>query len=200
MAFFDTPVRRRRSKKPLRLALRVHVIIAVLSIGVIAALGNIDRATFATHRTEAQDMSVQTIGIDNTGTASISIVMARKGPVGYVTVVNASMLPVHVSLPSAWQRVEVRGAPLEAFIPEKALLGLTRWSIPAGASMSLTLTTVPTTLRLLSTSDATAGVTVRSIDLLRDQMDRTTVLLKHSESTVKLWQVQAGSQSSDIKS
>lgn len=187
--------RRRKSSKPFRLALRVHVIIAVLSVGIIAVLGLVNRS-FSTQQTQADDqVKPQDIGIEHTVPASISVVLARKGPLGYVTFTNASADVVRVSLPTLWHRVEVQGAALADVTGESPALGFVRWTIPAHAGMSLTMNTVPQALHFISTADEKTGILLRTIDLTTDATDRSLILLKHTDSTYKLWQTEATASS-----
>lgn len=174
-------------KRPLHI--RMHLIIAVLAIAVLSGLGLLDRATFSTQNTKAEETVIKQIGIEHESTnASAVMILARKGPVGYASVENTSPAAIAISLPQTWKRAEVTGATISEVQAGTPEFGMIRWTLPAGAGMKLFFTDVPSTLQFLSPSQGTIAVTLHAIDLVNNTHNTSVVLLQQSGNAENLWE------------
>ena len=168
-------------------SLGFQVFIAGSAAVVLLALGVVGQGTFATHGSKAADDLPATIGLDHSSPLSLSFLIARKGQTGYVNITNDSPDTIRVTVPAVWQRVEVQGAALKDVTADIPAQDLVRWSLPGRASIRMVLSSVPSGVSFTSTAVSSAAVTVKSVDLLTEQI-RTTVLLLRDRATTGLWE------------
>lgn len=173
-------------RRSLLASLGFQVFIAGSAAVVLLALGVVGQGLFATHGSQAADTPPATVGLDHSSPLALSFVIARKELAGYVNITNDSPDPIRVSLPSTWQRVEVRGAALTDFPADIPAPDVVRWTIPGRAGIRLVLSAVPSSVHFDSVAASSAAVTVKSIDLTTEQI-RTNVLLLKERATTGLW-------------
>lgn len=75
-----------------------------------------------------------TIAVEHTAPAAMRVArLASSGTNVYeITFTGSGAMAVH--LPSAWKRVEVRGAPIAAMVGEPQQWDYVRWTMPSGAT------------------------------------------------------------------
>ncbi len=92
---------------------------------------------------------------------------------------------IFVSVPDAWIRREVRGAPLEAIQDESRTFGFRRFSMPRGATVSFRADVAPETITLHNPTDIPLMVRLSHVDLEKDAFFRDVVLVQGASRT--LW-------------
>lgn len=92
---------------------------------------------------------------------------------------------ISVSVPDAWIRREVRGAPLDAIQDEPPTFGFRRFSMPKGATLSFRADTAPETIILHNPTDIPLQVRLSHVDLEKDAFFRDVVLVQGASRT--LW-------------
>lgn len=174
-------------KKPARnLHLGMHLIIAGSAICVMLLLGVVERNTFATKQSAAEDTMPVTIGLEHTAPLSMSILFARKENAGYVSITNQSNETIHINLPSSWTRTEVTGATLKDVPQEIPVFGFSRWTLPGNAGMKLLMPSSPSSVFFDSTSSTTAAIDLKTIDLTTLGVSNRVVLVQ-KQALVPLW-------------
>ncbi len=175
------------AKKPgPKLHLGMHLIIAGSAICVMLLLGVLEKNTFATNKSAAENAVPSAIGLEHSAPLSMSILFARKASAGYVSITNQSSETIHINLPSTWTRTEVTGASLNAVTQDIPVFGFTRWTLPGNAGMKLLMPTAPSAILFDSTSTSTAAIDVKTIDL--STLDVTNkVVLVQKQALVMLW-------------
>lgn len=167
--------------------LGIHLLIAGSAIAVLILLGIVDRVTFSTLRSRASESMPITIGLEHRNPLSVSLVIARKNEVGYASILSGSDEQIRISVPSEWKRVEVSGAPLSAFAQDIPAIGYTRWTLPPGAGIKMTLDDVPSSLFFESASASTTEINLRTIDLKGLPETETQVILLKDRALATLW-------------
>ncbi len=175
------------AKKPAKsMHLGMHLIIAGSAICVMLLLGVIERNTFATRQSAAEDIVPVTIGLEHSAPLSMSVLFARKENAGYVSITNQSSETIAINLPSTWTRTEVTGASLSDVKQEIPVFGFSRWTLPGNAGIKLLMPTAPEAVFFDSTSQSTAAVDLKTIDLSTLGVTNKVVLVQ-KQTLVSLW-------------
>lgn len=175
------------AKKPARsMHLGMHLIIAGSAICVMLLLGVIERNTFATRQSAAEDTMPVTIGLEHTAPLSMSVLFARKENAGYVSITNQSSETIGINLPSTWTRTEVTGANLADVKQDIPVFGFSRWTLPGKAGIKLLMPSAPDAVFFDSTSTSTAAVDLKTIDLSSLGVTNKVVLVQ-KQTLVPLW-------------
>lgn len=175
------------AQKPARsMHLGMHLIIAGSAICVMLLLGVIERNTFATRQSAAEDTMPVTIGLEHTAPLSMSVLFARKENAGYVSITNQSNETIGINLPSTWTRTEVTGASLADVKQDIPVFGFSRWTLPGNAGIKLLMPSAPDAVFFDSTSTSTAAVDLKTIDLGSLGVTNKVVLVQ-KQTLVPLW-------------
>lgn len=124
------------------------------------------------------------IGLEHDKPVTVSLSLTENGPTGVADIRHDALETIHVSLPSSWIRREVGGVPLAAVTADAPALGFTRWSIPAGATVSFTATP-PSSILLHNPSGIPAEIELTRVDLNKNAVDRNIILIQ--EGSALLW-------------
>ncbi len=174
------------TKKPRRLHLGMHLIIAGSAICVMLLLGVIERNTFATKEGNASEAIPVTIGLEHSAPLSLSVLFAKKDNAGYVSITNQSSETIHLNLPSTWNRTEVTGASLKDVAQDIPVFGFSRWTLPGHAGMKLLMPAAPAAVFFDSVSASTAAIDLKTIDLTTLTVSNKVVLVQ-KQTLVPLW-------------
>ncbi|MSR87526.1 hypothetical protein EXS70_05185 [Candidatus Peribacteria bacterium] len=90
-----------------------------------------------------------------------------------------------ITLPSSWQRREVRGAPLGRIVMQLSGADRTRWLLPPGVTLSLRVEEAPP-LRIQNVSDTPLFVTSKRINVVTGKVDTRSILISRNGMTT-LW-------------
>ena len=165
----------------------VHLSIAAFACALLFLLGQVERSTFLTNRTQADTLlASEIVGIEHAGPVDVSVLVARKGEAGYVTVANESAEAIGLTLPGTWHRTEVSGAPLEQVTSELQPHGDMKWMLPGNTTIKLMLVSPPDLIEFINTAETTSQVSLTTVDLLTNASQKDVVLvLKNAK--MKLW-------------
>lgn len=169
--------------------LGTHMLIAGSAIAVLMLLATIERNTFATRGTNAEDVIPVSIGLEHTSPLSLSVLVARKEQAGYVSITNQSSETVYISVPSDWSRTEVTGARIQDVTSAIPVFGFTRWTIPGNAGIKMLVPTSPDVILFDSTSSAVTAVDLKAVDLTNSTTNSKVVLVQ-KQALVNLWENQ----------
>lgn len=182
------PTRKRAVQSSLLRSLGVQAAIAASALVVLSSLSYVERGIFATLPGQAegkQDVTTE-IAVEFEGKAAMQLTFARKGTAGFVRIDGDALQKTRVSLPAEWTRAEVYGATLSEITREEPQLGFTRWTIPAGAGMRMTINQIPDVVTFLTPGSGIASLDIASVDLLTGETNRQAKILQ-TETSVALW-------------
>lgn len=91
---------------------------------------------------------------------------------------------VRISVPSGWERREVRGAALSAVTSDPPSLGFTRWHLPEGVTLSLRTGESPS-LTIRNASAPPLLVVGKRVDVENGKTEEKSILIK--EQAARLW-------------
>lgn len=169
----------------------MHLVIAVSAVGVLFALGAVDRARFATLLSDAAPANTSTVGLVHQNPLLLSVTFARKIDGGYASFKNGSNETVSISLPYDWTLQEVSGASLDTVQAGAPTFGFTTRALPAGATLKLSMRKVPDHLFIDSVSQSTVAVSFKTVDLTGDSATaKAWVKLIRGNNLVGLWEAQ----------
>ena len=89
-----------------------------------------------------------------------------------------------ISTPVAWERREVRGAPMEEVTSDPPAMGYTRWNVPAGATVSFWVEGSPP-LTIRHASDSPLLIVSKRVNIATGSVDEHSILLQ--DGTARLW-------------
>jgi hypothetical protein len=192
-----TTTRRRKAAAPARRPLMkssgwqlgTQMLIAISAMAALALLGFVDRNMFSAALGRAEPTTTVSIdvGLEHEGPADLTMLIARKGPLGYTEIKNTSDKPLKISLPEKWERTEVSGGNMWLVEQSDPEFGFVKWTIPAKMGMSLRAPQVPDEIVFHSPSGQTASVRITSVDL-EDSARNERTLLFQNVAQAKIWQ------------
>ena len=159
-------------------SLKNHLLVAIAAFVVLAGVGMESIQQYASV-SGVQEESIVNIGIEHEEPASLLFEVHRKRDAALLRITHESAnAPVILSLPTTWERKEVRGIPVNLLRSEVSLLGFTRWHIPRDSSVQFLLTNVPTTLVVHNPNEISLKVTVRDIRLETEDVQENIYLIQ----------------------
>lgn len=90
-----------------------------------------------------------------------------------------------ISIPSSWQRREVRGAALDVVTSEPAVMGFIRWHVPPGVTVSFRVTDDDSGLIVRNPSGIPLLIIGKRVNVLTEQVEEKSVLVK--DGAARLW-------------
>ena len=189
-----TPTRRSVASRKTKRAksagwqLGAQLAIAVSAMAVLALLGFVDRSIFSAALGTAKVPTTVAIdiGIEHAQPTDMTMLVARKGPLGYIELNNTSNFPLSISLPETWERSEVSGGSMWLVTQKDPEFGFVRWTIPAHMGMTMHAPQVPDEITFHSPSGFTASIRITSVDV-QDSTRNERTLLFQNVTQVKLW-------------
>ncbi|HAI98713.1 TPA: hypothetical protein DCL30_04230 [Candidatus Peribacteria bacterium] len=167
-----------------RFSLQTHVIAALAVAAAIGAtaFGSLkaDVSTPGGELPPATDVIVE-----HTQPLTLSVSASVLKGVGILDVTNEGKETIALSIPTSWNRREVRFVALKAVTADASSLGSTRWSLPPKASVSFGLPTFPASVMLHNPSKVSLTVPLTLVNLFTGVSDRNILLVK--ELPVILW-------------
>jgi len=125
------------------------------------------------------------IGVEHELPLSLSLSVSELKGSGLMDLHQEGIEEVFISLPSSWQRKEVRNVPLSSITEENTSFGFTRYQIPAGASVTFAILKYPDTLLVHNPSGVTLKVALTMVDLQTNTVETNVVLVQ--DSPAQLW-------------
>ena len=148
------------------------------------------RAYINRHGVRLSELGRQTegrvaIAAEHKGSASLGLDVSTLQGTAIIDCVNEGEGTIYLSLPESWKRREVRNARLEDVTLVETGLGFTRWTLPVGATLSMTVPEAPRHVTLHHPSPGLLKVRLSRIDLEDDAVTRDTILVQGKE--VEIW-------------
>jgi len=165
--------------------LRQHTFALAVVLAIFAAFGtqSFMRAKLATEG--ARETVRAEMGVEHTQSLSLMMDISALQGLGLLDLSHEGEETILISLPSLWQRKEVRNVPLSEVTEESTSFGFTRWKFPQGASVTFAIPEYPDSLLLHNPSGVPLKVNITRVDLDRSTVEKDVVLIQ--ESTVSLW-------------
>lgn len=116
------------------------------------------------HRTPDSSNEVQ-VAIEHEASAGITVTHAIGGQAPFADIENENDFPIHISLPAAWERGEVKGAALSDVASDAPDFGFRRWRIPATSIVSFKTGNEWQILKVHNASPSLLKVRVITVDL-----------------------------------
>lgn len=132
---------------------------------------------FGTHAAE--------IGVEHAQPLSLSLQVGVKDESAVIEFLSSSQEQIFISVPSDWQRREVRNAPIDSVTADPPSLGFTRWKVPSGAGISFNVVNSPSSAIMHNPSGSPLKLDLAFVDLGTGVTEREVVLIH--EETVTLW-------------
>lgn len=137
----------------------------------------------ATGKRNAGGHPAAEIAVENERAATLTLQeSAGKNP-GIVEC-TAEGSDMYLSVPSSWERREVRGAALSTVTADPPALGFTRWHLPEGVTLSFRVPGSPA-LTVRHASSAPLLIIGKRVDLGTGKVEEKSVLMQEGEP--QLW-------------
>lgn len=149
-------------------------------LGVTALSNGPLKATILEWQTEGRI----SIAAEHEGSAALGLDVSTLQGSAIIDCVNEGDGTMFLSLPESWKRREVRNARLEDVALVETGLGFTRWTLPAGATLSMTVPEAPKHVRLHHPSPGLLKVRLSRVDLENDAVTRDTILVQGKEAEI----------------
>ncbi|MBU0767227.1 hypothetical protein KKF55_05650 [Patescibacteria group bacterium] len=162
---------------------RRHMFALVVTAAVISVL------SFQSFRASVQPSAFEPvrveIGVEHEFPLSIALSVSELKGSGLLDIKQEGEEVVSISLPSSWQRKEVRNVSLSEVTEESASFGFKRYQLPAGASVTFAISQYPDTLLIHNPSGITMKVDLKIVDLQTNTVEANVVLVQ--DSPAQLW-------------
>lgn len=152
-----------------------------LALGFLALLALAKPSSAPEESTGTHSM----IAIEHTTPLTLNITTITRRNHMLVEVGHDAEEVVHLSIPSSWERKEVRGIPLSEILTGSPSLGFTRMTLPGSGAISFALPSPLLHLTLRNPSGSPVQVRLTHIDLDTDTVDTETLLIQEDNSP--LW-------------
>lgn len=171
---------------PARSPVKKHTVAALVAVAavVVFAQGTIRRGS-AGLTAQVNPQTRAEIGVEHILPLTLSLMISTNGRNGIADLAHDGTGTAHVSLPSSWTRREVRGTPLATVIADPPTFGFTRWSLPAGATVSFSVPVPPSTILLHNPSGVPLQIKLTRVDLATQEVERDVILVQ--DATTELW-------------
>lgn len=122
------------------------------------------------------------MAVEHTGPLTLSMQRSTGKQEGIIELSTEGPETASVTVPSSWERREVRGASLDAVKADPPNAGYTRWYIPPTVTLSLrvidAITAEDKDLLIHNISDAPLLVLWKSVDIVTGRVEERSILVK----------------------
>jgi hypothetical protein len=125
------------------------------------------------------------IAVEHTEPVSLRLDVSLLNGQALVDISHDSTETIKVSLPSDWQRGEVRGVALKDVSAEAPMLGFTRWQLPPQAGVTYQAYQAPQGIMIHNPSGERLKITFTRVDLETEEVLYNVKLVQ--EGAVRLW-------------
>ena len=161
--------------------LRIHTFGALLALFSVIIIGSQSGDTLATLIQKPVD-----IGIEHTKPIAVTLEFTKRDGAGLLQIITESEEMVFISLPSAWQRTEVRNTSIEFVTADAPTFNYSRWHFPPNASISYRIPAdAPDSIVIHNPSHSPLKLSTVVVDLETGSVTRDVVLMK--DEPIKLW-------------
>ncbi|MDA1209317.1 MAG: hypothetical protein O2904_04785 [bacterium] len=126
------------------------------------------------------------IGIEHAKPAAVTLEFTKRDDAALLQISTESEEMIFISLPSNWQRTEVRNAPIEFVTADAPTFGYKRWHFPPNATVSFWIPMdAPDSIVIHNPSHVTLKLGTVVVDVDAGTVERDIVLMK--DEAIKLW-------------
>ena len=161
-------------------AVSKNFIPAFIALIILGALG----ASTLDFTVSVQPKSVD-IAVEHADPLSLELDMSMLNGKGIMEIASDGNVAVLISVPSNWQRGEVRNAKLEQVTSEPEMLGYTRWAFPPHASITYKIPETPISVLMHNPSKIPLKVSYTLVDLETEEVTKDVLLIK--DEALTLW-------------
>lgn len=126
------------------------------------------------------------IAVEHDAPAAVAISVARSAGGRLVELTNSGGKTIFASVPEAWERTEVRGAPIAASERSATAFGFTRWSVPGTATVAFRGADLFDAIAIANPSGLPLSVRLTTVDLGRDATHVQSVIVTDAPVTLSL--------------
>lgn len=126
---------------------------------------------------DTQGGGAMDVGIEHARPLSVEIALTEGTQRSLIDVDLKSDETSYLTVPSSWERTEVRRAPLSSVTGEEASQNMRRWTLPANAGISFSVKSGVPTLRLHNPSGAPVKVGLTRVNLSKNESSYDAYLL-----------------------
>jgi hypothetical protein len=163
--------------------LAAHGKFAGLALLILIAWGSIQAV--ATFDPQPKPIDVD-IGVEHQSPlAAISFASSTIGSTQWMDIGNGGSETLLVSVPASWVRTEVRDVPLASVTSEEPAFGYTKWTMPAGATVTFETEETWQSVTIHNPSEQPLRIRVTRVDLATN--DATYEVYLATNRPVKIW-------------
>ena len=167
-------------------SIRVHGILALATLAVCISIGALANQQFrANIQASQEDATTADIALEHALPAELELSMSTREHQAVVEIALHGKEDMHLTVPSDWERTEVKHVALSDIVSEPAMFGFTRFRIPAGARVTYKVLNAPEHVLLHNPSKQPLKVTYTLVHLDTDEVLHDVVLL--NDAAKKLW-------------
>lgn len=158
-------------------ALSTHFLASLISVIAITgfSVGSYIRMTTAAPQLQAVE-----IGVEHTAPLALSIETSTREERSIVDIGNGGTEKIFLSVPSDWERREVRRTTLDEVHADGAGFDYRRWHLPTGATVSYRAPYIIGAITVHNPSEIPIKVTLTRVDLDKDLVERDIILIKET--------------------
>ena len=123
------------------------------------------------------------LAVEHVSPLTLTIRMSAGKREGIVELSTDGTETAAISVPSAWQRREVRGAALDAVSADPPSMGFSRWHVPPGVTVSFRVIESPS-LMIRNPSGIPLLVLGKKVNVLTGQIEEKSVLVKDGAASL----------------
>ena len=166
-------------------ALKQHSILFIATVIAIAAIGTTAKQHLKAS-VSSKDAGIADIAIEHNAPLGFEISMSVRSKQALIELSHDGDEVVMISLPSKWERKEVRNARLDQVKADPKMLGFVRWHFPPKSRITFTTLKAPDNILLHNPTKQPMKVKYTYIDLEDESVERNVILMK--DKSVLLWE------------
>lgn len=120
------------------------------------------------------------IGIEHAQPLSLRLVAGLVKQNTFVEITNEGEESIKISVPTSWERAEVRDAALKDVLSEPSSFGFTRWTFPPKSTVSFRSPGIHTRFLVHNPSAVSIKIDFVTVDIEGNQAETKVILLKDS--------------------
>ena len=163
--------------EPPRPHIVLHVLLSLFLVLTMVGISSLSTGNLQANLSGRISKAVD-IAVEYDGPLSLSVEMSTLGSKALLSFSHDSQMPVALSVPQYWQRLEVRGAPLSAVTSEAPTFGFVRWQLPPQSTVSFLARQIPPNMLLHNPNGSPVKVELTLVNLETESVMRDVILVK----------------------
>tara|TARA_Y100000310_G_C20610920_1_gene777939 strand:+ start:887 stop:1387 length:501 start_codon:yes stop_codon:yes gene_type:complete len=164
--------------------LRSHIILSLGSLALLLAIAGQTLENSPSLRAALLSGTVD-IGVEHAEPLSLHFEYTEREGAAIVRISHRSNETVSISLPKAWKRGEVSGAPLAELRQDKATFGLVRWHFPPRSGVTFSVKKAPLHIVIHNPSLSPLQLKTANANLMEGTVEKDIFLVQ--DGSVKIW-------------